>query len=150
MGGSQEIDIANVGVSLPPGPPFVGGSNLIVWKHIAPENLEAALHLIAQLTSLKAQSDLCKETGLLPVREALFERPPYTTDKNYTVFKRALAEGRHLPRIMLWGPLEISLVQTFGLIWESIKNRGFTGIEATIRRHLEPLAKRFDRTLEVF
>ena len=146
---AHPIDTAVIGVSLPPGPPFVGGSNLIVSRHIEAKTVDPAMRLIAQLTSLEVQRTLCEQSGLLPVRKELFEEPPYTTDEIHSTFKRALHEGRPLPRIVLWGPLEVSLVQAFGQVWDSIKIRGFRQIEDAIRKHLEPVAERFDRTFEI-
>jgi multiple sugar transport system substrate-binding protein len=150
MNRTRTIDVANVGITPPPGPPFVGGSNLIIWQHCPDDYLDVSMTLIERLTSTEVQATLAKATGLLPVRKALFEKAPYTVDANYHIFKIALEEGRHLPRIVLWGPIEISLVQTFGVVWESIKDSGFRRVNDLLRRHLEPLARRFDKMLELF
>jgi multiple sugar transport system substrate-binding protein len=37
---------ARLGLALPPGPPFVGGSNLVIWQHIAHSNAKDALELV--------------------------------------------------------------------------------------------------------
>ena len=62
---------ANVGVALLPGPSYVGGSNLVVWKHTAHE--EAALELVRFLTSPTAEMTAHRATGLLPARRDLLQ-----------------------------------------------------------------------------
>lgn len=140
----------NIGVSLPPGPPFVGGSNLVIWDFISNDKLAPALELIGQLTSIRQQYRLSKSNGLLPVRNELLQRPPYTNNPHYQTLKKAEAGGRHFPNINLWGPLENSLVQAFGLVWREIRKRQPLDTFPIVKHHLTPLYKRFTNLLELF
>ena len=93
---------------------------------------------------------MSEATGLLPVRRDLLDGYPYTTHPNYKVLLAAEKEGRHLPRIPMWGPMENSLVNIFGMLWQRIKANGTGQTEYFLRQHLEPLAKRFDRVMGLF
>jgi multiple sugar transport system substrate-binding protein len=140
----------HLGVALPPGAPFVGGSNLVIWNHIGSDRLNAAIKLVAWLVSPEVQRKASEATGLLPVRRDLLDGYPYTTHPNYKVLLAAEHSGRHLPRIPMWGAMENSLVNIFGMIWQRIKASGTGQMTDVLRQHLEPLAKRFDKVMGLF
>ncbi len=155
LGGASNKVLENLGVALPPGPPFVGGSHLVIWNTAeggdgAPSEKEAALAAIKHLTSPIGQQEICNRTGLLSVCEDVLSKPPYSTDPHYRIFAAALKLGRPLPTIPFWGPLEAHLLSAFGNIWEDVKNCPDCGkVEDLVLRHLEPVAKRFDRLLRL-
>jgi ABC-type glycerol-3-phosphate transport system substrate-binding protein len=147
---SPGIDQRNVGIAMPPGPPFIGGSSMVVWKHAPEEILHKALNLIRHLVSPRIQIALHEAKGLLPVNRKVLSRPPFATDSNYRTIFAAFKYGRHLPKGAVWGHLESSLARIFGLVWERLKQNDFKVESGFLDRHLEPLAKRFDRMIELF
>jgi ABC-type glycerol-3-phosphate transport system substrate-binding protein len=150
LGGASTEILDDLGAAMPPGPPFVGGSDLVVWRHVPDDKAAAGLALVKHLTSPKIQREICETTGLLPVRTALFEEAPYASNPHFRVFGEALRFGRSLPMIAFWGPLEDRLVQAFGAIWKDVAgHRGCTSDQSIILEHLEPVAKRFDRLLRL-
>jgi ABC-type glycerol-3-phosphate transport system substrate-binding protein len=84
---------ANLGVALPPGPPFVGPSNLVIWGHIAPREERAAVEWVNRLIAPETQYGYCSVTGLLPVRLDVLSEPPYSTDPYWRIFGEALHSG---------------------------------------------------------
>lgn len=150
LGGATDAVLADLGVALPPGPPFVGGSNLVIWDNSPPCNKESALRLICRLTDAEVQREICKTTGLMPVREAVLAEAPYATHPHYRVFTEALKLGRPLPMIPFWGPLEEALLKAFGAIWEDVKKcPDCSSVEDFVVCRLEPVVKRFDRLLRL-
>ncbi|RPJ50717.1 MAG: extracellular solute-binding protein, partial [Methanobacteriota archaeon] len=70
-----------IGVTLPPGPSFVGGSNLIIWK--SARNPEAAFKLVRFLTQTQSQTQYARMVGLLPARLEAQQAEPYASDPNW-------------------------------------------------------------------
>ena len=137
--------MANLGVALPPGPPFVGGSSLVIWKG---EEVEPALRWIKQLTTNeKTQEQVTRDTGLLPVLNTLLSSARYTYDHHYAVFSKALKSGRPLPQAPFWGALEAELVRVFGNIWSDLKEDPRYTPKRAVLEHLLPMANMFDGKL---
>lgn len=139
-----------LGAALPPGPSFVGGSNLIVWKYS--RNPDAAVRLVRFLTQHAAQLRYCQAVGLLPARMQTLESPPFATDPLWRMAEEGLKTGRTFPIIRLWGLVEDRLTAAFSQVWADLLARegGFTekDVEVTLEKHLVPLAERLDQLLE--
>ncbi len=136
-----------IGTALPPGPPFVGGSALVLWKGENEERAKASLEWIARLTDLEAQEAVAENTGLLPVIREAFDKPPYTVEPHYQVLREALRTGRPLPQVPYWGALETELVHVFGKIWSDLKENPRCSPEEAVLEHLVPAAHLFDGKL---
>jgi len=133
---------AKIGIALPPGPSFVGGANLIVWRHARYES--ECLDLIRHLVSPQVQIEFCPAGGLLPVRmEALLD-PQYKNDPHARVLVEALQKGRIPTPFALWGMVEDKLSTSFAQVWADIFARPGGSLEAILARHLEGLARRLD------
>jgi multiple sugar transport system substrate-binding protein len=145
--GATPQDLENLGVALPPGPPFLGGSNLVIWQRVKEESIDAALSWVAHLTSPSVQREVCNTTGLMPVLSDALNEPPYSTDAHYSVFKKAIERGQTLPRIARWGSLEEELVRAVGNIWSDLNEDPRLEVNATVRHYLTPVARHFDRVL---
>ena len=142
---SEALD--NLGVALPPGPPFVGGSSLVMWAGADEEKQRTCLEWMNHLTLLTAQENITKHTGLLPVIKEAFDKAPYTADARYRVFRNALRKGRPLPQVPYWGALETELVNKFGSIWSDLKEDPRYTPERAVLEHLVPMAQIFDDKL---
>ena len=150
---TAKSEMSRLGAALPPGPPFIGGSDLILWKHTEAAARDAAVALIRFLTSDEMQPKLCKLLGLLPVKKAVCANDSCDFFGHAKVLEQAVNTGRHLPKTRFWAPLETSLTQTLGLMWQSLASFSDVkpqSIEGLLRKRLEPLAKRFDKILEIF
>lgn len=139
------VDAADWGIALPPGPSFVGGSDLVIWKHS--RQAPAALKLIKLLTAPAAQQIFPMQIGLLPVRVEAFSTSDFVKDPMYQQAAQGLQHGRSFPAIRFWGLVEDKLVSTFIRIWEELFSTATTDIDALLDKYLTPLAQQLNRTL---
>ena len=137
--------IDQLGVALPPGPPYVGGSNLVVWKHT--RQRDAALRLIRSLTSPDVQVAFCQQIGLLPTRLEALQRPPYATDPRYQVLAHAAQSGRSYPALLRWGLIEENLSRTLMQIWSDLAANPRSDLDALLNQRIDPLVKRLNNLL---
>ncbi len=137
--------VVKVGIALPPGPSFVGGSNLIIWKHTRYET--ECIELIRHLISPQAQIEFSPASGLLPVRMEALADPVYTADPHYKVLVEALQKGRVPTAFPLWGMVEDKLSTSFAQVWSEIYACPGDSLDTILSRHLEGLARRLDLML---
>jgi multiple sugar transport system substrate-binding protein len=136
---------AQIGVAPPPGPPFVGGSHLVIWKHA--HQPDAALDLVRFLTQPAAQADYGRRAGLLPAnREALAEAP-FADDPLWQQEIACVKAGRGFPVTRSWGLVEYRLVATFSALWSETLANPNLDLDAALAKHLAPLAQRLDALL---
>jgi multiple sugar transport system substrate-binding protein len=139
----QAID--KLGVALPPGPPYVGGSNLVIWKHTRQK--DAALRLIRTLISPDVQASFCQHIGLLPTRLEALQRPPYSTDPRYQMLAQAAQSGRSYPTLLRWGLIEENLSRTLMQIWSDLAANPQSDLGVLLSQRIDPLMKRLNSLL---
>ena len=137
--------LAQIEIALPPGPPFVGGTYLIVWQHSRQTN--EAIDLIRRLTQPQFQAEFCPLAGLLPVSREAWATDAFAADQNYQVLFQAMQSGRSFLNIPLWGMVEDKLTLAFGQIWTDIIAQPDQDIEAVLARHLDAAVSRLNMTL---
>ncbi len=135
-----------IGVTLPPGPSFVGGSNLIIWK--SARNPEAAFKLVHFLTQKQAQIQYAQAIGLLPARLEAIEAAPFASDPNWQTVIRGLSTGRSYPAIRLWGLIEDRLTAAFNAVWIDLLANSKADVCEVLLKHLEPLSTRMNELLK--
>lgn len=142
----QSPDLAaRIGVALPPGPAFVGGSHLIVWKHT--RRAQEAVALIRFLVGKQVQSECCHAVGFLPVRPDVLSEPPYTIDARYQKTIEALQTGRSFPVISRWGEVEDRLRHSLVWLWDTLMAEPDQDVEALVRPYIESVTARLAVTL---
>jgi len=122
-----------------PGIPFVGGTNLAIWKHT--RSHEIALKLVKFLTSRQA-SELLQPYAGLPVREDILDTGLYVTDPNLHILADALRAGRSFPTGHLWGILEKRLGEQTTAIWDEIFNNPQPDIPTILHEHIKIITQR--------
>lgn len=138
--------LEDLGAALPPGPSFVGGSYLVVWKH-SPQ-ADAARQLIHFLTRPPAQIEYSQVVGLVPAAPAALDAPPFATNPFWQTAQRGLKTGRVFPITRSWGLMEDRLANALAGLWRDVLNDpSGVDLDAVIARRLEPLAKRLDLVL---
>jgi multiple sugar transport system substrate-binding protein len=135
----------DVGMALPPGASFVGGSHLVVWKHT--QQPEAALELIRFLMSPEAVVAHSQVVGLVPARLDALASPPFSTDPLWQLAITGIRTGRTIPVTRSWGLMEDRLTRELGALWSDALADPNLDLEAAIARRLEPLALRLDLVL---
>jgi multiple sugar transport system substrate-binding protein len=145
--GVPPYTLSRLGVSLLPGPSFVGGTNLVIWKHAAYDHDQVVTELTRYLVTSPALLDFYHQSGLLPARRDLLAQPPFSTDPHYQKIIEALEAGRPHSRITMWGLVEDRLVTTLAAIWAEVRADPAQNIAALVESHVTPLVQRLDATL---
>ena len=145
--GVPPYTLSRIGVSLLPGPSFVGGTNLAIWKHVAVDHEQAAIDLVYYLVTNPALLEFYHQAGLLPARRDLLAQPPFSTDPHYQKIIEALEAGRPHARIPMWGLVEDRLTTTLAHIWNEVRADPTQNMAALIEKNMVPLAQRLDATL---
>jgi ABC-type glycerol-3-phosphate transport system substrate-binding protein len=139
--------LASLMVTAPPGPSFVGGSNLIVWQHT--RLAQDALDLIEFLVGRRAQSDYSSQLSKLPVRLDLLAEPPYTTDPRNRVMAETLQIGRSYPSLRKWGAIEDRLARDLLWLWNSLLSNPDQDLESLVKSCIKAAARRLVVTLGI-
>jgi multiple sugar transport system substrate-binding protein len=134
-----------LGMTVPPGIPFVGGSHLVRWKHS--KHRQAAVKLIHFLTDQRVQSTFGQRAGLLPARLDVLANPPFADDPFYQVVTTGLKRGRSIPAHRLWGLVEDKLNESFGRVWSVVLSQPELDLEQILADHLDPMAHQLDIAL---
>ncbi|MBN1305138.1 MAG: extracellular solute-binding protein [Anaerolineales bacterium] len=137
--------LARVGVALPPGPPFVGGTVLAAWNHST--RGEEIVEFLKFMTSPDVQTQYCPMLGLLPVTHAAWALPPYSVEHHHNVVYQALSCGRTFPSVPLWGMVEEKILTTIAGVWSYLLTTENPRVEETIIRYFDPVINRLNLSL---
>jgi multiple sugar transport system substrate-binding protein len=129
-----------------PGPSFVGGSNLVIWKYS--RQAEAALQLTRFLTRPDIQFRLVRLIGLLPVRIEVLNTPPFSSETYWQIAAQALLSGRTFPSIRLWGVIEDRLAVGMDAVWKDVLAHPGADPQDALVRFLAPLCQRLDLMMQ--
>jgi multiple sugar transport system substrate-binding protein len=136
---------ANVRTTLPPGVPFVGGTNLVLWKHSKQERL--ATELIRFLMTKDVQLNVSQRARSLPVRLDALENPPFASDPLYRPIVEGSRTGRSYTASRMWGLIEDKLINELNAMWAELFAQPELDLDKFIADHLGPLSERLDVTL---
>jgi multiple sugar transport system substrate-binding protein len=135
----------NMGAAVVLGASFVGGSNLVVWKHTRYE--EAALALVSFLNSVEVQNRYCRNAHILPVRLESLAAEEIVNQPVLHSLAEIAAQGRTFPCFFLWGLVEEKLDNALSQIWISLMEEPSADLDEVIRKNIDPLAARLNVTL---
>ena len=133
---------ARLGVAFPPGPSYVGGSSLVIWRHSIHDH--TAVNLVNFLLSKDAQRDYCQVIGYIPVRADVLEEPPYSVDPILKGFVQSLHRGRIFPQVKMGGLIEERLSTALYMIWRAVISNPQVDLEAAIQGQFEPIIRRIE------
>ena len=131
-----------IGVTFPPGVPFVGGSNLVIWRHC--HHLEESLALVRILTSERFQQHFLFQIGMLSARAGALNVPPYTQDGFFAHLSEGLQRGRSLPVFPLWGMVEERLLSTLNQTWNELVSDTSLDRPTFINHRMDRLARQLE------
>lgn len=141
---SAEI-LPDVGVAPVPGVPYVGGTNLVIWRHTL--NTPAAAALLNHLTSAEVQRYFFKTTGTLPARIEVLESEPFTSDPHYQALARSLKSGRTIKIIYRWAAVEQRLVRMLTQLWSDLAQDPRLDLETEVASRTAALIDNLGRTI---
>jgi multiple sugar transport system substrate-binding protein len=134
-------DLASrIGVALPPGPLFIGNSDLVIWKNTTDER--TAVNLVNYLVGEEAQMEFCRLTSYFPARKSLLSQPPYSDDPRLRVFAQSALQGRTMVSVRLGGLIEDMLSLAIQRIWNKVITIPDLDIRSAILEVFDPLVRR--------
>ena len=142
---AQMID--RLGVALPPGPSFVGGTNLVIWQHESHQDIQTAFELIQYLIDSPDYTRLCLKSDFLPARIAALCDPLLTDDPHYSVLVKALQTGRSHSSAHLWVLLAERLGNAIAAIWNVLRENPNENVEKLVAKQTGVVASRLEQAL---
>lgn len=136
----------NLGVALPPGPAFVGGSNLVVWANKADQ--EPAWELVRFLSEPDSVLTMSGLTGLAPASLNILNSPQGLGRSFGPIFNRAIETGRSLSNHRFSAMVEDNLHYAFGLVWADLLKSPDNVPHEILKRYLMPLRDRLVVTMQ--
>ena len=136
---------SGLGMALLPGPSFVGGSSLVVWKNSP--NVQGALALAQYLLEPEPQLQYAEQVGLMPVREDLFAQEPYRSDAYWTIASHSMRIGRSFPFSKSWGMIESQLADGFAAVWKELLANPTAKPLDVLTSYLAPIADELNNKL---
>ena len=146
--GTAKVVRENLAAAVLPGIPWVGGDNLVIWKHALGSSGSAALSLVKYLTDCQTQLQYAQLHNSLPVRDDalsafLDNLPPFSQ-----VIKDTFQRGRTHAPIQLWSRIEHQLGMALNQIAAQVIAAPKGDLDAIIRARLEPLAEQMNMLLK--
>jgi multiple sugar transport system substrate-binding protein len=148
---NQEISaevLDNIGFAPVPGVPWIGGDNLVIWRHTRAdqEREKAAVALTEYLLSQTVQrANAQSEDVGIPSRTDSLNALPLPDSQLTKVVTRSLRAGRSYRSLTSWSKIEHQFAQSLGKVGAEILN----GADpfATCHKHLETFANWLDISL---
>ncbi|MEW6402940.1 MAG: extracellular solute-binding protein [Chloroflexota bacterium] len=146
--GTQQV-IENLGVAVPPGIPWVGGANLVIWKEtlLQMESEKAALALAQFLSTCSSQVKLAEASSVVPSRRDALEQLVYKYAPLKPAIQQALVSGRSYNAVPLWVRTMSELRHVFDAITADVISSPSRNVKEILALHLVPLADRFSLML---
>jgi multiple sugar transport system substrate-binding protein len=136
---------SNLGVARLPGHAFVGGSNLVMWKHTRQER--PALSLIHYLTDPLRSGIYGRASGILSARSQSLIASELENDLILTTMLESIRDGQSFPTVPLWGLVEDRLAMTLSTLWQALSNSSSLDVDETVIHSLNQAARSLSLTL---
>ena len=133
---------SKIGAALAPGPTYVGGSSLVVWRNA--RNPKQAVDLIRHLTSNEIQLQFSLFRGYMPSRSNILNDVHFTKTPNLRVFSQSIFLGRTYSNMPLVGLKEDLFATVIGNVWSKIISNPEIDIKATLLAEVEAMLLQLD------
>lgn len=143
----SEENAGLLGAALPPGPAFVGGTNLVIWQHASQLIAQGALELIAALVTKPRYIEYCLNTGFLPARQEALNLLRSQGDERLQVLVRALETGRTGSSAHVWVLVAERLGAALGGIWNALRQEPDQDVGDLVMRMTRMAAARLEQSL---
>lgn len=137
--------LEQVGMALPPGVPFVGGTNLVVFKHT--RHPEAAWKLVQFLSSAELARQYHVPESILPTRRESFQHFESQDATFLRLCAEAIDRGRVFTSHSLGRVVEARLTDPLAQIWDHLLDNPDADILQTLKNELEPAQRRLQATV---
>jgi multiple sugar transport system substrate-binding protein len=136
--------LTNLGIAPLLGIPYLGGANLIIWRHTLHDR--SAIDLIKYLISPATLKAIYEQYMVIPARIEVLENLPLAQDPFYSVFQKAIIKGRNIPGFFRWAGVENRLTVTIHQLWSDLLANHDMDLESEVPRRVMDLANRLERT----
>jgi multiple sugar transport system substrate-binding protein len=136
---------SRIQVSQVPGVPFVGGTNLMIWKHS--RQPRAAVDLVNFLTRQDARYPYIAHSALLPARISVLDELQMSRDPLIQTSIRSLHAGQSFSNNRMWGFVEEKLYLILSAIWRELLENPKTDLDEVIQRNIDFFVRRTNLTL---
>jgi multiple sugar transport system substrate-binding protein len=130
-------DGSDIGVALAPGPTYVGGSSLVIWRHSRYQ--DQAVELIRHLTTSVIQLQFALLTGWMPARSNVLHDVHFTKTPNLRIFSQSILLGRTYSDLHPGGLIEELLSAVIVNVWAKIIANPGIDIKSTLLAEIEPV-----------
>lgn len=139
----------NLGSASLPGMPWVGGSNLVVWREVQmyPDLDRIALALVKFLTSHEAQLKYALAANVIPARQATLSQLHFEPAALTETFKQSLRVGHCYRPVLIWVRMINDLSRAFDAMTAEVLAQ--RDIDEVLNKHLTPLAQRYNLMLSL-
>ncbi len=145
--GSRVLE--NLGVAPVPGVPWIGGSNLVVWRdaQMHPERQQAALSLASYLVSQSTQIKYATASNSIPARASALSHLKLEPASLGQTLAQALRTGRAYKPTLSWVRMLNDLCRVFDSVTAEILADATLDVSRALSTHLDPLAQRLNLML---
>lgn len=137
---NHNIPTDRVGVTLIPGPAFVGGTLAVIYKDC--REPESVIRFLKFLLEPQNQLPYSRVLGLLPTRRDTWGAAYMPQDALHKALYQAVLQGRSYPSAKLFGIIEQRLFSTVGSAWGELFSQKNPDVGRIIEDHFAPLARR--------
>ncbi|HSB02068.1 MAG TPA: extracellular solute-binding protein [Anaerolineales bacterium] len=130
-----------LGIALPPGPPLIAGSDLVLWRHS--QKSDEIARLLTFLFSTSVQVNYAEYLGDLPVTSEALDHLARSTDSNLRTFITTLDKGRIFSTTKFAGMLEVHLAATLTRLWLELSEHPAHNLREYLREGLDPVQRKF-------
>ena len=134
----------NLGVATLLSVPYLGGANLVIWRHTIHDR--SSIELLSFLTNPQSLRTLYDQYMVIPARIEMLANLPLAADPNYSVFYNTIMNGRVLPGFYRWAGVENRLNVTFHQLWSDLVANQDIKLEDEVPRRIIDMANRLERT----
>ncbi len=128
-----------------PGPHFVGGVNLVMWKYSMRD--KAALELIRYLNGPEEVAEIAQAMLTSPARLSVLEGRTYAQDALLRVISASARSGRTYPAVRLWGLIEERLIGALSTLGSQVLQPASPDLDQLLQDNIKPIARRLNVTL---
>lgn len=135
----------NLSTTVVPGVPLLGGSHLVIWKHLRPELAEIAIDFVKFFTSAEIELTLLDDVGYIPASVRALARIP--ENSIYAAAVQSVRKARPFRHIRMWGLVEEQLAIGLSGIWQVLLSTPNPNVGKVIDDLLDPIEASLNQTL---
>ncbi len=137
----------NLGIAAYLNVPYVGGSNLVVWRHTLHDH--DAMDLVNYLSSLEFMLKVFEYTNYFPARHSFLQELPIQNDPILPVMQQILQTGRTIRGFYRWAGVEARLVIMLNELWQDLSRQPDVNLEKEVERRFVDTIEKLERTILV-